>query len=193
MTVALGRFEVARTLARGWPIFMLRGVAGIIFGLLALLLPGAGLALILGFLAAFLAVDGVSSIIQAIRGGAEGGRSKLWQWIDGLASLGAAAALLLLPGLSAVFLVTLVGAWSVVIGVMRLVLAFRSGSVLLGLMGALAVLVGAWMIVSPGPGLLALIWLIAAQAIVAGGLFLALGWRLRRIANDPHGPAMGRG
>ncbi len=183
-TQAVGRFAEVRMLAQGWWLFLLRGVVGILFGLVALLLPGIGLALILGFLAAFLAIDGVSSIIQALRGGA--GRSKTWLWIDGIASVAAAAVLLLLPGVSAVLLVVMVGAWSLVVGAMRLVLAFRSGSIMLGLLGALAVLVGAWMIVSPGLGLLALVWVVAAQAIIAGALFLALGWRLRRVANDPH-------
>lgn len=183
---AMGRFAVVRMLAKGWWLFLLRGVAGILFGLVALLMPGIGLAFILGFLAAFLAIDGISSISQAVRGGAGAAQSKTWLWIDGVASLAAAAALLLLPVVSAVLLVVMVGAWSIVVGVIRLVLAFRSGSVLLGALGALAVLVGAWMIVSPGPGLLALIWLVALQAIIAGGLFLALGWRLRRVANDPH-------
>jgi uncharacterized membrane protein HdeD (DUF308 family) len=187
-TQALGRFPVVRMLARNWWLFLLRGVAGILFGIVALLMPGLGLAFILGFLAAFLAVDGASSIAQAWRGGADPQKSKTWLWIDGIASLVAAAALLLLPVVSAVVLVLMVAAWSIVAGITRLVLAFRSGSVMLGLIGALAILVGAWMVVAPGPGLLALIWLVAFQAMFAGALFIGLGWRLRRIANDPNGP-----
>jgi uncharacterized membrane protein HdeD (DUF308 family) len=187
-TAAAGRFATARMLARGWWLFLLRGVVGILFGLLALLVPGVGLAFILGFLSAFLAIDGISSIAQAVRGGADPQKSKTWLWIDGIASVVAAAALLLLPVVSAVVLVLMVGSWSIVVGIMRLVLAFRSGSVMLGLMGALAILVGAWMVVAPGPGLLALIWLVAFQAFFAGALFIGLGWRLRRIAHDPHGP-----
>ncbi|NKC30523.1 HdeD family acid-resistance protein [Falsiroseomonas selenitidurans] len=183
---AMGRFAEMRLLARGWWLMLLRGLAGILFGLVALLLPGIGLALILGFLAAFLAIDGVSSITQAVRGGA--GHSRTWLWVDGVASLAAAVAILLLPAVSALLLVVMLGAWSMVVGVIRLVLAFRSGSILMGLLGALAVLVGGWMIASPGLGLLALIWLVAAQAILAGGMFIALGWRLRRVAQDPHGP-----
>lgn len=182
----VGRFAEVRMLARGWWLFLLRGVAGILFGLVALLMPGIGLAFILGFLAAFLAIDGVSSIIHAARGEAGPQRSKTWLWVDGIASLAAAAVLLMMPAISAMFLVVMVGAWSLVVGAMRLVLAFRSGSVMLGLLGVLAVLVGAWMVFSPGLGVLALIWVVAAQAIVAGALFLVIGWRLRRVANDPH-------
>lgn len=183
-----GRFAVVRMLAKGWWLFLLRGAVGILFGLMALLMPGLGLAFVLGVLAAFLAIDGLSTVVQAWHGRATAERSRLWLWIDGIASLGAALALLLVPAASALVLVLLVGAWSVAVGIMRLVLAFRSGSVMLGLLGALAVFVGAWMIASPGPGLVALVWLVAAQAIIVGALFLALGWRLRRVAHDPHGP-----
>lgn len=79
------------------------------------------------------------------------------------------------------------------IGVLRLVLAFRIGSVLMGLLGAVAILLGAWLIAAPGPGLLTLIWMVGLQAMMAGGLLLGLGWRLRRVHHDPRGPAMGRG
>src|SRR5205823_9834210 len=116
-------------------------------------------------------------------------RHGVWFWVDGIVSLGAAAALLLSPVASALVLVLVTGVWAVVIGVVRLVMAFRLGSVLLGLAGAVAVFVGAWLIAAPGPGLLALIWVVGLQALVAGFLLCWLGWRLRRVAQDPHGPA----
>lgn len=187
---ATGRFAVARMLARGWWLFLLRGVAGILFGLLALFTPGLGLALLLGFLAAFLLVEGVATLVQAARGAPDpaGHRSRTWLWVDGIASTLAGLGVLVLPGVSAVVLVVMVGAWAAIVGVTRLILAFRAGDVLLGLLGALATLAGAWLMAAPGPGLLALVWVVALQALVTGGLFIAIGWRLRRIARDPHGP-----
>lgn len=186
-----GRFAVVRMLAQGWWLFLLRGVAGILFGLLALVAPGLGLAFVLGFLAAFLLVEGIATLLQAARGTPDpvGNRSRTWLWIDGIASTLAGVGVLVMPGVSAVLLVVMVGAWAAIVGAMRLVMAFRAGDVLMGLLGALAVFVGAWMIVAPGPGMLALVWLVGLQALVTGGLFLAIGWRLRRIAKDPHGPA----
>ncbi|NGM23679.1 hypothetical protein G3576_26940 [Roseomonas stagni] len=186
-----GRFAVVRMLAQGWWLFLLRGVAGILFGLLALVAPGLGLAFVLGFLAAFLLVEGIATLLQAARGTPDpvGNRSRTWLWIDGIASTLAGVGVLVMPGVSAVLLVVMVGAWAAIVGAMRLVMAFRAGDVLMGLLGALAVFVGAWMVVAPGPGMLALVWLVGLQALVTGGLFLAIGWRLRRIAKDPHGPA----
>ena len=187
-----GRFALMRGLARGWWLFLLRGIAAILFGLVAFAVPALGLAFILGMLAAWLALDGAFTLYHAATGrpvtpiaGPPVRLGTGWMWLDGLLSLAAAAVLLLAPGLSAIALVLVVAAWMIVGGVFRLVLAFRTGSVLLGLLGAVGILLGAWMAVSPGAGLLALVWVVAAQAIVAGGLLIAFALRLRRVHHDP--------
>jgi uncharacterized membrane protein HdeD (DUF308 family) len=186
-----GRFPLVRVMARNWWVFVVRGVAAILFGLVAFLSPGAGLAFILGVLGAWMAIDGVSTLYQAIKGPPE--RHGIWFWLDGIISLLAAAAVLIAPGISALTLVWITGFWSIAIGAVRLVMAFRLGSILMGLFGAVSVFFGVWLLLNPGPGLLALIWVVGIEAMVAGGLMISLGWRLRRVANDPHGPALGRG
>ena len=185
------RFATAPGLAKGWWLFLLRGVAGILFGVFAFVAPGFGLAVILGVLGAWLALDGAFALWHAVTGRpavpglspARGGR--LWLALEGIVSLVAAALILASPFSSAVALVILVGAWMLAAGVMRIVLAVRTGSWLLGLSGLLGILVGLWLVLAPGPGLLALIWIVAAQAIVAGGVLVALAMRLRRINDDP--------
>ena len=187
----IGRFALVRLMARGWWMFLLRGVLSIGFGVLAFLAPALGLAVMLGFLAAWMALDGVGTLYQAMAGPPE--RHGIWFWVDGLVSLAAAAALLAAPLVSALALVLVTGFWSIAVGIIRLVMAFRLGSVLMGLFGAVSVFIGAWLISAPGPGLLALIWMVGIQAILMGGLLCWLGWRLRRVAHDPHGPVAGRG
>jgi len=180
-----GRFLVVRMMARGWWVFVLRGVVAILFGILAFLLPGLGLAVIIGILAAWMLLDGIGTLYQAVKGPPE--RHGFWFWLDGIVSIIAAAALLFLPLASAIALVLVAGVWSIVIGVFRLVLAFRLASVLMGLLGALNIFIGAWLIAQPGPGLLALIWVVGLEAIIAGVLMIGLGWRLRRVHHEPHG------
>jgi uncharacterized membrane protein HdeD (DUF308 family) len=179
-----GKIHLVRLMARGWWLFALRGATAVLFGLLAFLVPGAGLAIMLAFLAAWLAIEGASTLWQAIKGPPE--RHGFWFWVDGLVSLAAAAFLLLAPLASAVGLVIVTGAWAMAVGVIRLILAFRLSSVLMGLLGAVTVFFGAWLIAAPGPGLLALIWLVGIQALAMGAVLLALAWRLRRITQDPH-------
>ena len=179
-------FQVVRQVAGNWWIFMLRGVAAIIFGILVFLFPGLGLAFILAFLGAWMALDGIGSIYQAVKGGhPTGERSRTWLWIDGIISLLAAAVILFAPGVSAIGLVIVTAAWFLLSGGARLMLAFRLSSVLLGLLGALNIVIGAWMLMSPGPGLLAVIWMVGLEAIAMGAIMIGLGWRLRRIHNDP--------
>ncbi|MBX9698524.1 MAG: HdeD family acid-resistance protein [Acetobacteraceae bacterium] len=183
----LAGFPLVRLMARGWWVFVLRGVAAILFGILAFLFPGLGLVFILAFLAAWMVVDGVGSIYQAVNHGPDtAGRSRTWLWIDGIIALGAAAVVLFMPGIAGLGLVIVAGAWFLLAGITRLVLAFRLSSILLGILGALNILIGAWLIARPGPGLLAVIWLIALEAIVMGALMIGLGFRLRRIHDDPH-------
>ena len=193
LTGRLG-FQVVRQVAGNWWIFMLRGVAAIIFGILVFLFPGLGLTFILAFLGAWMALDGIGSIYQAVKGGhPTGERSRTWLWIDGIISLLAAAVILFAPGVSAIGLLIVTAAWFLLSGGARLMLAFRLSSVLLGLLGVLNIVIGAWMLMSPGPGLLAVIWMVGLEAIVMGAIMIGLGWRLRRIHNDPsQGPAQTR-
>ena len=186
-----GHFPLVRLMARGWWVFVLRGVVAILFGLVAFIAPGLGLAFILGMLAAWMAIDGVSTLYQAVKGAPE--RHGVWFWLDGIISLLAAAFILLAPGVSALTLVYVTSFWSLAIGIFRLIMAFRLGSIMMALFGAIAVFFGVWLLLNPGPGLVALIWIVGIEAIVAGALMIGLGWRLRRVAHDPHGPAMGRG
>lgn len=186
---AQGRFRAIRTLASGWWLLLLRGVVSILFGAIAFLAPALGLAVILGMLAAWLAIDGAITLWHAFSG-----RRALpgirrpgtgWLWLDGLLSLIGAGVLLAMPIASAFILVLMVGAWSIVAGVFRIILAIRTGSGMLGLWGALSVAVGFWLLAQPGPGLLALIWMVAIQAVVGGALLIAFAFRLRHIHNDP--------
>ena len=179
--------QLVRQMAGSWWVFMLRGVAAIIFGVLVFLFPGLGLVFILAFLGAWMLFDGIGSIYQAVKGGHQTGeRSRTWLWIDGIISLAAAAVMLLAPGVSAIGLLIVTAAWFLLSGGARLMLAFRLSSVLLGLLGALNILIGAWMLLRPGPGLLAVIWMVGLEAIVMGVIMIGLGWRLKHIHQNPH-------
>jgi uncharacterized membrane protein HdeD (DUF308 family) len=172
-----GRFgmQLVKQTAGSWWVFMLRGVAAIIFGLLIFLFPGLGLVFILAFLGAWMLFDGMGSIFQAVKGGhPTGERSRTWLWIDGIIS-----------GVSAIGLLIVTAAWFLLSGGARLMLAFRLSSVLLGLLGAVNILIGAWMLLRPGPGLLAVIWMVALEAIIMGAIMITLGWRLKHIHQNP--------
>ena len=172
------KVAVLRGMARHWWAFVLRGVAAVVFGVLTLLNPGLSLFVLLAFLAAWLAVEGGTTIWQAIAG--RGGHGR-WTWLDGLLSLAAALALLVAPGMSLFVFLLMAGGFAVAVGVARIVLAFRAANLLLGLLGLVTVLFGAMLLARPDAGLLAIAWLIALEALVMGGILIVLGFRLKRL------------
>ena len=183
------RFPAVRALAKGWWLFVLRGIACLILGLMMLFNPGAAILVFLTFIAVFAIFDGVASLVHAARGEADPSgrdRSRTWLALDGAASVLFGILVLLAPGLSALVLVICLGAWAMVTGVLRIVLAWRAGSWMLGLLGAISVLAGLYMTAAPMIGLVVVAWVVAIEVIMMGGLFLAFGLRLRKVANDPH-------
>jgi uncharacterized integral membrane protein len=69
--VGLGSAMV-HALAKNWWLLLLRGIAAIIFGLLAFAWPGLTLLTLILFYGAFALVDGVLAIVAAITGGVPG-------------------------------------------------------------------------------------------------------------------------
>jgi uncharacterized membrane protein HdeD (DUF308 family) len=183
-----GRAEAERALAQGWWLFLLRGIASILLGVLVLRNPSAGILFALTFIAVWAIFDGVASLVHAARGAPDPSgrhRSRTWLTLDGVASVLFGILVLMAPGLSAVLLTVAIGAWAMVTGMLRVVLAFRMGSWALGLLGAISVLAGLYLMTAPMLGMIVLVWVIAIEAMMMGGLFIAAGLRLRRVANGP--------
>jgi uncharacterized membrane protein HdeD (DUF308 family) len=177
--------EMAITvLARNWGAIAIRGVAAIIFGLLTFLMPGLTLAALVLLFGAYALVDGVFSIIAAVRRRAS---DPPW-WallLEGVVGIAAGIVTFALPGLTAVTLIYVIAAWAIVTGVLEVAAAVRlrrqlSGEWRLVLSGVLSIVFGVLMMVAPGAGALAMMLWIGAYAIVFGVLLLALAVRLRR-------------
>ena len=61
--------------------------------------------------------------------------------------------------------------------------AYEPMHALVGLLGVVSIIFGLYLIVAPGAGALALLWLIGIYALFTGAMYLALGFRLRTVAN----------
>lgn len=170
-------------LAAQWWVPVLRGVVAILFGLIALLMPGLTIAFLLGALAAFLAIDGVLSIVTAFR--RRDTDERWWVWLlEGVLSIALAVMAIALPIATAIAFVYWIAAWAVIVGIMRIVAAISlrreiEGEWAIGLSGALSILLGVLMFVMPGAGLLSIAWLFGVLAILLGATMVAFGFRLR--------------
>ena len=174
---------MVRALAKNWWLLLLRGIAAIIFGVLAFAWPGLTLLTLILFYGAFALVDGVLAIIAAITGGAPAPR---W-WLAVVGLLGIAAGLLtfLMPGLSALVLLFFIAGWAIATGVLQIIGAIQlrkeiDNEWLLILGGVISVLFGVGMMLAPGAGALALVWVIGTYAVIIGVVFVALALRLKK-------------
>jgi uncharacterized membrane protein HdeD (DUF308 family) len=174
----------ADTLARNWWAIALRGLAGIIFGILAFVMPGVTLAVLVLLFGAYALVDGIFNIIAAVTG-RTGAQSWWMLLLEGLVSVAAGLVTFFMPGLTALTLVYVISAWAIITGVLEIVAAIRLRKLItnewwLALGGVLSIVFGAFIAAAPGAGALALVFWIGAYAIVFGALLVAVGFRLRR-------------
>jgi uncharacterized membrane protein HdeD (DUF308 family) len=170
-------------LARKWWVVALRGVLGILFGLMAFLWPGITLAVLVIFFGAFALVDGIFLVVAALH--AAGEHERWWVLLlQGLAGIAAGLVTFFWPGITAVALLIVIAAWAIVTGILEIAAAIRlrkeiEGEWLLGLSGFCSLVLGLLLVVWPAAGALAFVWLIAGYAIISGILLIAVALRLR--------------
>lgn len=174
----------SNTLAHNWWMLALRGLVAIIFGVLAFVLPGMTLLTLVFLFGAYAIVNGVLALIHAYS--APKGYPRFGALIfTGLISIAAGVLAFVWPGITALSLVLLIGAWALVNGIFEIATAIRLRRViehewLLALAGVLSVLLGLALLFQPGVGALALVWWIGAFAIAFGVLLVVLSFRVRR-------------
>ena len=175
------------TLARNWWALVIRGIVAILFGLLALVLPGLSLTALILLFGAYAIVDGIFALVAAVMGG--GMRSRWGLLLEGIIDLAAGVVAFVWPGLTALALLYLISFWAIVTGVLEIGAAVRlrreiANEWALGIAGVLSILFGLIAIVFPGAGALSVIWLIGVYAIIFGIAFIVLGLRLRGVRGD---------
>ena len=172
--------SLGEALARNWWLIALRGVLGVIFGVIALVMPVATILALVLLFSAYMVVDGAIAIYAAIRAAR---KKEGWGFLlfQGIASLAAAAIALVWPGLTVVAFILLIAAWSIVSGCLMLAAAMRTEQARwwLVLGGAAALLYGFLMIVAPLSGAVVLTWWLGAFALVFGAALIILSLKLR--------------
>ena len=177
------------SLSRNWWAVSLRGLAGILFGIITFIAPGISLAALVLLFGAYAFADGVLAVVTAIR------RRGNDRWgmllLEGLVGVAAGVLTLLWPGITALALLYVIAAWALVTGGFEIAAAIRlrkviTGEWILALSGILSIALGVLLIVAPGPGALAVVIWIGAYAFVFGVLLFALGLRLKGLGSPRH-------
>jgi uncharacterized membrane protein HdeD (DUF308 family) len=174
-------------LVKNWWLVLLRGIASIIFGVLAFAWPGITIISLVLVYGAYALVDGLFSLYAAISGGSNAA-PRWWLAVVGVAGVLAGIISFAMPGAVALWLLLLIGAWAIVSGVFEIVGAIRlrkeiDNEWMLILHGVITVLFGVLLMAMPGPGALALVWVIGAYAIAGGIILSVLAFRLKKHAS----------
>jgi len=177
------------TLKRHWWVPVLRGMAAIIFGVIAFVYPGLTVAVLVLLFGAWVLVDGVFRVVGAI-----GHRASDPEWgfhlIIGILGIIIGFLTFHAPRITALALIIYIAAWALMVGATEIALAIKlrreiKGEWFLILMGLLSIVFAIMLLWNPLPGALALVWLIGSYAIVFGILGIILGFRLRSLPTFP--------
>lgn len=178
-------------LARRWWVLLLRGIAAIGFGILAVLWPGLTLLTLIFVFGAFTVGDGVMAVgLGAMT--RHNGRI-WWEMVAlGILAIIAGAIAALLPGATALFIVYVIAISAIVRGVMEIAAAIQLRKVIddewiLAISGVLSLLFGGILIAHPGEGALAMVLFIGAWMIAIGAMEIALALRLKQLSRRAGG------
>lgn len=180
------------TLRRNWKWIAFRGVLALLLGIVCFVFPVSALFAFTMVFAAYAAVDGIVSLVAAVRG-ARHKEDRWWVYVlRGLVGLALAALFVAMPitmtiGYALTSLIML-AAWAIVTGSLELFAAARlrkviKGEWLMALSGALSLLLGfaimVLLVIDPLSTLPSAAWVIGIYAIFAGATLLGLALRLR--------------
>ncbi len=177
------------TLKRHWWVPVLRGIAAVVFGVMAFVYPGLTVAVLVLLFGAWVFVDGVFRVVGAL---GHRGSDKEWGFDLVIGIMGIIIGFLTFhaPRITALALIIYIAAWALMIGATEIALAIKlrreiKGEWFLILMGLLSIVFAIMLLWNPLPGALALVWLIGSYAIVFGILGIILGFRLRSLPTFP--------
>jgi len=170
-------------LSRNWGWVVLRGIAAIVFGVLAFFQPAITLAALVLMFGAYSITDGVFLMAWAIAN-RHGEPAWVSLVIGGLLGIVAGVVTFFFPAMTTVALLMIIAAWAIALGASMIVAAIRlrkeiTGEWRLVLSGLMSVVLGVILIAAPAAGALAMVLWIGGYAIASGVLQIALGFRLR--------------
>ncbi|MDQ7775853.1 HdeD family acid-resistance protein [Paracoccus aminovorans] len=177
--------NLVRIMSENWWVLLLRGIAAVVFGLIALAMPGLTLFVLLITFGVYAVFDGILAIVTGFR--RKGQDEQWWAWaLDGLLSVLIGLMALFWPAATAVVFVLWMAAWAIVAGIFRIIAAIRlrreiEGEWALGLSGLLLALWGILLVLLPAAGLLGLAWMIGTLAVLIGVVLIVLAFRLKRL------------
>lgn len=179
----MAALSILRSVTGSWWTFLLRGILSVLFGIAAFIWPGLTLFVLVVMWGVFALVDGIAAIVMGIRAGlwAITFFGVLGALAGGFALFRPDVAAVALLIVIAAWSITR-GVFEIIAAI-RLREEITNEWLLI-LMGALSILFGVLVVMTPAVGALAIVWLIGIEAIIVGLLLIVLSVRLKRLGGS---------
>ena len=166
-------------------MFLFRGIAAVLFGIIALVWPKMTLSALVFVFGLFAVISGITAVVAALRNTEFPG----WGWIlaEGILGFLVGVVALVWPGIAALAFIYLLAVWAILTGIFEVItpLAYpMSGgrAALTALAGVLSIIFGILIAAQPSSGLLAVVWLIGVYAILFGIMYIGMYFQSRSLA-----------
>ncbi len=169
---------------RTWWVFLIGGIAMVIFGVLAFRDPGVALLALATFFAAAVLVHGVFNVVGAIQ---QRGKDGWWiMLLIGILGVLVGGFALLNPPVSMMAFIYLVAFQAILLGAFLLLLGYKVRKAttrewMLYLIGALSLLFGVVVVMNPAIGSISIVYTIAMWAVVIGVLKVIFAFKAKNL------------
>lgn len=175
---------MVQLIARNWIALASRGIISLALGIFLLIWPVLTVRVFLLAFGIYALLDGIFTLIGARNVSRQGG-----QWwprlIRGSAALVIGIVTLVWPQVTAVVLVYLIAAWTIITGIFEILAAFEfrqeiTGIWLVTIIGGLSLAFGFLLLLNPFAGAPSLATLIGSYFLIVGVLWLLLAYQAQR-------------
>ncbi len=162
-----------------WESLVIRGIAGLLFGIAAVFWPGLTLVTLVYIFSIYILISGAINIVEGVMSLVRKG-SWIWKLLLGFAELGVGVYLVRHPAVTFTTLVLIIGLVLIARGVFEVVAALiddmsATERMLYIIGGVLAVIVGVIVLLQPVAGGVAFVWVLGLYALITGPMLIALG------------------
>lgn len=176
----------AKALKPMWEALILRGIAGILFGIAAVFWPALTLVILVYLFSIYILVSGIVGMVESV---VQLSRKQTWFWkmILGIVELAVGVYLVRHPAVSFTTFILIAGlvliARGVFEGIMALVDDYSATNKMLMIISAvLSVLVGIVILMQPVAGGVAFVWILGLYALITGPIWIALALDVKHTA-----------
>jgi uncharacterized membrane protein HdeD (DUF308 family) len=173
---------MAAILIGNWWALALRGVAAILFAILAFFWPAISATAVVLVFGSYALIDGIFALLAALRAARRHGRSG-GLLLEGILNIIIAVLAFAWPEAALVALIYLIALWAVITGITLtaagLALIRLADEWLLVASGLLSILLGIILFVHPGVGVVALSWWLGFYALLFGIALVSAAFRIR--------------